>query len=171
MGIRDRRTAHGWTQEQLALNAGLSVRTIQRLENGQVATLETLKCLAAVFETNVSTLMQEQDMTMTSAPIPDSTQEKREKDALAYVENLKGLYVHAILFVVIIPCLAVLNLVISPQAWWIVYVILGWLFGLGLHAVLMFSTFGLFGAGWEQRQFRKRLQSGEDAWGGNGAAE
>ena len=58
MTLQDRRTAQGWTQEQLAEHAGLSVRTIQRIERGAPATLETLKCLAAVFETTVSTLVE-----------------------------------------------------------------------------------------------------------------
>ena len=53
----------GWSQEELARHSGLSTRTIQRIENGQKAGLESLKCLAAVFETSVSTLMQEQTMT------------------------------------------------------------------------------------------------------------
>ena len=36
--------------------SGLSLRTIQRVESGQSASLETLKSLAAVFEVNVDTL-------------------------------------------------------------------------------------------------------------------
>ena len=52
----------GWSQEELAQHSGLSTRTIQRIENGQRASLESLKCLAAVFDTSVSTLMEEQTM-------------------------------------------------------------------------------------------------------------
>ena len=37
--LRDRR---GWTQEQLAECCGLNVRTIQRVESGNKASLETL---------------------------------------------------------------------------------------------------------------------------------
>ena len=36
--------------------SGLSLRTIQRVESGQSASLETLKSLAAVFEIDVDTL-------------------------------------------------------------------------------------------------------------------
>ena len=39
--------------------AGLSVRTIQRIEAGNKASLESLKSLASVFEVKVSTLEQE----------------------------------------------------------------------------------------------------------------
>lgn len=40
--------------EQLAEMAGLSVRTIQRIENGERPGLETLSALAAVFEVTVA---------------------------------------------------------------------------------------------------------------------
>ncbi len=45
-----------WSQEQLARMAGLSVRTIQRIERGHKASFESLKSLASVFEVNFSTL-------------------------------------------------------------------------------------------------------------------
>lgn len=160
MSIHERRSSVGWTQEQLAQHSGLSVRTIQRIENGQTATLETLKCLAAVFETNVSTLMQEQTMTNSQ---PDQSHSKptametREKQAIEYVEHLKGFYMHGILYLVIMPCLAILNLVISPDKWWVLMVAVAWLFGIGIHAAVMFTTFNLFGAEWEQRHFKRRM--------------
>jgi len=58
MTIKQRRLDKGWSQEDLAELAGVSVRTIQRLESGQQPSLESLKCLAAVFETSVSELSQ-----------------------------------------------------------------------------------------------------------------
>ncbi|MCH2190392.1 MAG: helix-turn-helix transcriptional regulator [Gammaproteobacteria bacterium] len=63
MNIRERRLANGWSQEELARHSGLSTRTIQRIETGHKASLESLKSLAAVFETSISTLAQEQTMT------------------------------------------------------------------------------------------------------------
>lgn len=44
------RMARCWSQEQLAQAAGLSVRTIQRIENGGSGSLETIKSLSAVFD-------------------------------------------------------------------------------------------------------------------------
>jgi transcriptional regulator with XRE-family HTH domain len=43
-----------WSQDQLAEMSGLSVRTIQRIENGENAGLESLKSLACVFEINIA---------------------------------------------------------------------------------------------------------------------
>ena len=54
--IKNLRTKHHYSQEQLAQMSGLSLRTIQRVESGQSASLETLKSLAAVFEVDVDVL-------------------------------------------------------------------------------------------------------------------
>jgi transcriptional regulator with XRE-family HTH domain len=59
MILKKLRHQRRWSQEQLAEMAGLSVRTVQRLEAGGKASLESLKSLAAVFEVNVSQLEQE----------------------------------------------------------------------------------------------------------------
>lgn len=54
--LRDRK---GWTQEQLAECCGLNVRTIQRVESGKKASLETLQSLTSVFEVDISKLTEE----------------------------------------------------------------------------------------------------------------
>jgi len=59
MILKRLRENRNWSQEQLANMAGLSVRTIQRIERGHKASFESLKSLAAVFEVSVSTLEQE----------------------------------------------------------------------------------------------------------------
>jgi len=48
--IRRLRELHAWSQERLAEIAGLSVRTVQRVERGGGASLETRMALAAAFE-------------------------------------------------------------------------------------------------------------------------
>ena len=62
MDLRERRLSKGWSQEHLAQLSGLSVRTIQRIEGGRTPGLESLKCLAAVFEVDVTELNQEPAM-------------------------------------------------------------------------------------------------------------
>lgn len=59
MILRQLRDQKRLSQEQLATMSGLSVRTIQRIERGQRASLESLKALASALETNVSRLEQE----------------------------------------------------------------------------------------------------------------
>lgn len=57
--IKRLRGRKNWSQEQLAVMSGLSVRTIQRIESGNKASLESLKALASVFEVEISTLTEE----------------------------------------------------------------------------------------------------------------
>lgn len=59
MILKQLRISRHLSQEQLAQMSGLNVRTIQRIESGQNASVETLKCLAAVLEVDIQTLTQE----------------------------------------------------------------------------------------------------------------
>ncbi|GGW95737.1 helix-turn-helix domain-containing protein [Alteromonas halophila] len=52
--LRDQRC---WSQQQLADVSGLSLRTVQRIEARAVASQESVKCLAAVFETDTQALL------------------------------------------------------------------------------------------------------------------
>lgn len=56
MIVKKLREKNYWSQEQLANMAGLSLRTIQRVEAGNPASKETLKSLASVFEIDISEL-------------------------------------------------------------------------------------------------------------------
>jgi transcriptional regulator with XRE-family HTH domain len=62
MILKELRISRHYSQEQLAQMSGLNVRTIQRIESGHNASLESLKCLASVLEVDVSTLHQEKFM-------------------------------------------------------------------------------------------------------------
>ena len=90
MNIQQRRLEKGWSQEELARHSGLSTRTIQRIEAGQKAGLESLKCLAAVFETSISALMQEQTMTdQEQAAQPRQPMiNKIEREAIEFAQTL-----------------------------------------------------------------------------------
>lgn len=57
--VRRLRTEQGWSQEQLSAAAGLSLRTIQRVEADGSASLETRTCLAATFGVQPTGLAEE----------------------------------------------------------------------------------------------------------------
>jgi transcriptional regulator with XRE-family HTH domain len=54
--IHELRHRNEWSQDELATAAGLNLRTIQRAENTGTASMQTLKALAAAFETNLDDL-------------------------------------------------------------------------------------------------------------------
>ncbi|WP_275659436.1 2TM domain-containing protein [Shewanella insulae] len=165
MIIRKLRLQRAWSQEQLAQHSGLNVRTIQRLERGQKASLESLKSLAAVFEVPLEALQQEMDMNSTMDKQTDAAIEERlqpmsndERAAIEYVKEVKGFYSNLVTMAIILPLLYLLNLMTSPGYMWIWWVVLGWGGGLVLHAISVFEPFNLFGANWEKRQIEKRLK-------------
>ncbi|GAA3902192.1 MULTISPECIES: helix-turn-helix domain-containing protein [Gibbsiella] len=113
--IRELRLAKGWSQEQLAAIAGLSTRTIQRIENGHQASLETLGAIAAALGVQVSDLAsQAPEQTACSAA---------ELAARRRVEN-EGLLLSKLLrFVVLSLILLAINGITQPQYWWSLWAI------------------------------------------------
>jgi len=62
MILKQLRISRHLSQEQLAQMSGLNVRTIQRIESGANASLESQKCLAAALDISIDTLHQESIM-------------------------------------------------------------------------------------------------------------
>ena len=97
MIVRKMREQRGWSQEQLAELSGLSVRTIQRIEKGKNAEVESLRSLAAVFETQLSEIQQG------IKTIPDASTDLNEEHIKKYVKAKRVFFVHlgAYFFVVV----------------------------------------------------------------------
>ena len=153
MLIQKLRLQRGWSQQQLADLSGLSVRTIQRIEQGQVASTESLKSLAAVFEIDFLTL-QEPDMnTATTTPGFNAD----EALAFAQVRKLKGFYFHLAQYVIVVTLLLGINLWTRPQYLWVGWVAMGWGIGVLFHGLRVFERFSPFGADWEKKEVEKRL--------------
>ena len=154
MLIQKLRLKHGWSQQQLAEASGLSVRTIQRIEAGQPASVETLKSIAAVFEVDFSTLDPEKQSMMTT---DNKLGEKQEAEAFQYVRNLRQFYQHCFRYLMVNLILVLTNFLTSPHYWWVLWVIGGWGFGLIMHAARLFGPDWMLGPDWEKRQVEKRL--------------
>ena len=156
MLIQKLRLQRGWSQQQLADLSGLSVRTVQRIEQGQVASTESLKSLAAVFEIDFSTL-QEPGMNTTTAPASPIAFDAAEALAFAQVRKLKGFYLHLAQYVVVVTLLLGINLWTRPQYLWVGWVATGWGIGVLFHGLRVFERYSPFGAEWEKKQVEKRL--------------
>lgn len=137
--------------------SGLSSRTIQRIENGQPASAESLKSLASVFEIDFTTLTSEPDMSATATAIATTQAQQAEQLALARVRKIRGFYIHLTQYVVVITVLAVINLVTHPSKLWFFWPALGWGIGVLAHAAATFEFIPFFGAEWERKQVEKQL--------------
>ncbi|MGY0505915.1 helix-turn-helix domain-containing protein [Luteimonas sp. e5] len=67
--LRHLRESRAWSQEQLAEVAGLSVRTVQRVEGGAGASLETRMALATALQVDLGELL---------TPMPDASASERD---------------------------------------------------------------------------------------------
>lgn len=159
MQVQKLRLQRGWSQQQLAELSGLSVRTIQRIENGSAASTESLKSLASVFEIDFSTLSSEPAMpdTPTSSPSHTPSASQQEQLALLEVRKLKGFYLHLAQYVVVIAALCAINLLTTPHRLWFYWAALGWGIGILAHAATIFGWLPFLGGDWEKRQVEKRL--------------
>lgn len=161
MQVQKLRLQRGWSQQQLAELSGLSVRTIQRIENGSAASTESLKSLASVFEIDFSTLSSEPAMpdtpTPTSSPSHTPSASQQEQLALLEVRKLKGFYLHLAQYVVVIAALCAINLLTTPHRLWFYWAALGWGIGILAHAATIFGWLPFLGVDWEKRQVEKRL--------------
>lgn len=151
MIVRKLRLQRGWSQDQLARLSGLSTRTIQRIERGHNAGLESWKSLAAVFELDINDLQQEFSMNS------DTGISNEEQAALEYVRDIKGFYTHLATYVFSVGALLIANYAVFPEYIWAHWVALGWGIGIAAHGVGVFEVFNFFGPEWERRQVEKRL--------------
>ncbi len=179
MIIRKLRLEKGWSQEQLAEMAGVSTRTIQRIERGGQASLETKKCLAAVFEINLINLQKDQkDNDMSDDKITqderaalnkmrrrmkdegdfDQSLSSEEREAMEYVRDIKSFYINFGTYVIVMVFLLILNLLNNPSNLWVIWPALGWGVGVAFHALSVFEIFSPMGGDWEKRQIEKRLK-------------
>ena len=152
MIIRKLRLQKGWSQEHLAKLSGLNIRTIQRVERGKKAGLETLNSLAAVFDdVELKQLLEGNIMDSVKQPDPE------EIRAIEHVQDIKGFYTHLAVYIGVLAIFLVINLLDSPEEIWIHLPALGWGIGILVHGLCVFEVFNVLGPNWEKKQIEKRL--------------
>jgi transcriptional regulator with XRE-family HTH domain len=140
--IKEMRLERHWSQDQLSEMSGLNIRTIQRIENGENAGLESLKSLAAVFEINITDSDKKEEI----------EQIRKEEE---YVQNVKGFY--KLLAVAIISLVVPLILAISDSSNWSIFLwmVLSWGVILGIYSL---NVFDLFGDEWKRKLIKNKFK-------------
>lgn len=102
MSLKEIRIRKNWSQDELALLSGLSVRTIQRIERNHKAGLESLKSLAAAFNIDIEELQKELNV--------------NEESKEAFANNIIGFYAlsASLIFTLIFPLMSALK---DPSNW------------------------------------------------------
>ncbi|MFB4340284.1 helix-turn-helix domain-containing protein [Pantoea sp. CS_6] len=148
--VREYRLARAWSQEQLAEMAGLSTRTIQRIENGDPPSLETLSALAAVFEINVTDL--------TDAPANNGEAlDSYISDARQQLAAESRFYRSLFSAVVVCALLYVLNYFTAPNDRWSLWVAAIWGALLLVRALRLFIFKDAIRR-WQQKRLQKLLR-------------
>ncbi len=140
--IKKMRLERHWSQDQLAEMSGLSIRTVQRIENGGNANLESLKSLGAVFETNITDSDKKVEI----------EQIRKEEE---YVQNIIGFY--KLLAIAILSLVVPFILAVSDSANWIVFlwILLSWAVLLAIYSL---NVFDFFGDEWKRKLINNRFK-------------
>jgi transcriptional regulator with XRE-family HTH domain len=155
--VQKLRLQRGWSQEQLAELAGLSVRTIQRVERGNSPSAESLKAIAAVLDVDFGELREAHMVPPTDRPATDGTVSSEEALAMAKVRKIKAFYMHCIEYVLIIGFLALLNFLTSPRQIWVHWAAIPWGLVLALQGLRVFDKIPFLSGDWERQQVEKML--------------
>ena len=140
--LKKMRLERHWSQDQLADMSGLSIRTIQRIENGENAGLESLKSLAAVFETNITDSDKTQEI----------EQVRKEEE---YLQSIKGFY--KLLAIAILSLVVPLIIAVNDASNWNVFlwILLSW--GV-IVAIYSLNVFDFFGEEWKRKIINKKFK-------------
>ncbi len=147
--IKALRLSRAWSQEQLAELSSVSVRTIQRVENGGQASLETLSAIAAAFDLNVADLHAE----ISAQPDRDEALNQKIEQAKKRLDREYGFYRAVLTWAVVCAGLTAINLFTSPGQLWFIWPTAIWGALLLVRGVKLFAL-----QGWLERRQQQRLQ-------------
>lgn len=155
MIVRKLRLQRGWSQDQLAELADVSVRTIQRVERGQKPSLETSKALAAVFEVDLSTFTSEDELVNDNYDAQEKIELRSdEAEAINYAKGIKEFFGGLLAYVVLAVVFFAVAGFNEPVLYWI---FLGVGIGLIVQGLMAFEVIRLPWHNWEKRMIEKRL--------------
>ncbi|HEX8562912.1 MAG TPA: 2TM domain-containing protein [Flavobacterium sp.] len=85
-------------------------------------------------------------------------EQNRYERAKKRARSIRSFYINLICYCIVIPSLAVLNLIYSPEFWWFLFSAAGWGIGLSFHAMGAFNYNSFWGHNWEQRKLEELLK-------------
>lgn len=148
--VKEHRLKNAWSQEQLAVLASLSVRTVQRIEKGHQPGLETLSALASVFNVNVSELSG-------STHHANETLDIRISEAKLRVEQEMSFYRALIIAFFVCGALMAVNYLFSPNSYWSVVVTFVWGSLVAFRAVRIFVLKDRIST-WQQKRVQQLIR-------------
>ena len=116
-----------WSQEHLADLSGISIRTVQRIENGGVAAHDSAQSLAAAFGVDAAVLMVDSVERMGKT--------KEIKQAKNNLQFKLSFWIHLFSYLFVMALLISINLAKSPENLWVLWPAIGWGIGVAAHGM------------------------------------
>lgn len=124
--IKRWREERHWSQEHLADLAGLGLRTIQRVENGEAASQESLKALAAAYNVDV--------MALAVDPEAESAERELKQNARAVAALRLSLGIHFAGYLIGVATFSAISIGTPDGRFTMLWPLLWWTVGLISHA-------------------------------------
>ncbi len=156
--VKSLRLTRHWSQEQLAQLSHLNVRTIQRVEKGEGAGLETLKSLASVFEISVDELkaaIERDNPSQSEGGLSSENSKGRHEQAKAKVKAIKYFYAFSAFLITVFVAFMLPNYNGGENTGPLIVVFIS--FGM-LIAGFAIYVFEPFGENWEKAKVSKLVE-------------
>ena len=128
--IKKWRAERCWSQEHVAEIAGISLRTLQRIENGRAVSRDTAMALASAFEVDLSALTLDINAEVKKAV--------EREEAKSLVQFKMSFVIHLVTYILVIGLLLMINLASSPERLWIIWPAVGWGIGVVAHGATVY---------------------------------
>lgn len=119
------RKERGWSQEFVAEKAGISLRTIQRIENGGIASHDSAVSLANVYDVKIADFLVDEEQMLKTA-----IDKQKSKNLIQFKLSFG---IHAVVYVMVSIMLILINLADNPSDLWFIWPVVGWGIGVVAH--------------------------------------
>ena len=107
-----------WSQERLAAVSGISLRTVQRIENGMSASHDSAAALAAAFDVDIAALTLDLDHQIEKT--------KLQEEAKRALQMKMSFTIHLVSYLLVMGILVAVNLSTDATNLWILWPAIGW---------------------------------------------
>lgn len=84
-----------------------------------------------------------------------NTGDKNYQKARKRVKEIRGFYIHLVMYVLINSLLFLINITTSPGVLWFYWPLLGWGIGIFVHAFYVFGFGRWLGPEWEEKKIKE----------------
>lgn len=71
---------------------------------------------------------------------------------------IRSFYINLLCYCIVIPSLAIFNIIYTPEFYWFLFSALGWGIGLSFHGMEAFNYHPFLGKDWERRKIDELLK-------------